>query len=140
MIVPFPTREQETEQEVVSSTTTAHARANGRKAAIAAKLVKMSIKITPWVVEQLESWIEQTSLDVLEYAVQETTFAPRPSMRYIQAIVRRCNNEGLLNWETIRAQQKRQTASSTGQHYTQRRYTNNEDALDELMKDWTPDE
>lgn len=48
------------------------------------------IKPSRLVLQQMYDWMQETSIDVLQYALMEAACAPSPSWRYALAILRDC--------------------------------------------------
>ena len=50
---------------------------------------------TDYILTQLRYWLELTSDEVMTYAIHQTGMAPRPSWRYMLAILSRCQRQGV---------------------------------------------
>lgn len=50
---------------------------------------------TDYILAQLRYWLELTSDEVMTYAIHQTGMAPRPSWRYMLAILSRCQRQGV---------------------------------------------
>lgn len=50
---------------------------------------------TDYILAQLRYWLELTSDEVMTYAIHQTGMAPRPSWRYMLAILGRCQRQGV---------------------------------------------
>ena len=50
---------------------------------------------TDYIRAQLRYWLDLTCEEVLTYAIHQTAMAPRPSWRYMLAILSRCQRQGV---------------------------------------------
>lgn len=55
----------------------------------------------PMVRRRIWYWGQQLDAGVLEYAITETAYAPRPSLRYFDAICRRLLAENLITYKAL---------------------------------------
>lgn len=72
--------------------------------------------------------------DWVEYALQETAYAPMPSWRYAQAIIRRLSSSG--DQQPNRRPATRQPRVLREQAYTQREYQDSEEMPAWMVKAW----
>lgn len=85
-----------------ASTTRARTCARAREEEIAEQVSLLAMEYrafvgptTDYILAQLRYWLELTSDEVMTYAIHQTGMAPRPSWRYMLAILSRCQRQGV---------------------------------------------
>lgn len=92
-------------------------------------------EMTPAILKRLLlSLYSGTPWQYYEYALEEATYAPYPSWRYVMAIVNRLIGQG-VPVDQIRAKKPVRQSYKTveQQQYTQREYHHTDDAMDAMM-------
>ena len=85
-----------------ASTTRARTCAHAREEEITEQVSMLAMEYrafvgptTDYILAQLRYWLELTSDEVMTYAIHQTGMAPRPSWRYMLAILGRCQRQGV---------------------------------------------
>lgn len=82
-------------------------------------------RLSRMAMQTLEAMLAATTPEVLVYAIKQTSMAPMPSLRYLQAIVQRCIAQGCKTAEECErrpARAQRQRRVLADQAYSQREY------------------
>lgn len=95
-------------------------------------------EMTPAIMKRLLlSLYDGTPWQYYEYALEEATYAPYPSWRYVMAIVNRLSSQG-VPVDQMRTKKAGKPAFKTveQQQYTQREYHHTDNAMDAMMAEY----